>query len=189
MWYSPTASPSSARAASGSRTSNSSRNAGAQLGAQRRDRLPHHLLGHAREKARVPRLVALLRAKARRGLGRGRRRERQEVLGDAGLPHAEPGDQLPQRRVGHLRPRGRVRVQVDRLRVPSQPAREPQEVLIARDHYESSGEKSPLRAPHTGQDQFAGMSEKSTPGAIPPSASPSAGSYTYPQSSQTHRPP
>ena len=41
-----------------------------------------------------------------------------------------------------------------------------------------------MRAPHTGHDHPAGMSSKPVPGSTPPSGSPSAGSWTYPHSSQ-----
>ena len=40
----------------------------------------------------------------------------------------------------------------------------------------SSGTKSALRAPHTGQYQSSGMSVNAVPGGMPPSGSPSAGS-------------
>ena len=43
-------------------------------------------------------------------------------------------------------------------------------------HQSSSGEKSALRAPQTGQNQSLGMSSNAVPAGMPPSGSPSAGS-------------
>ncbi len=40
----------------------------------------------------------------------------------------------------------------------------------------SMGSKSPFETPHTGQDQFSGISSKAVPGGIPESGSPSTGS-------------
>ena len=46
--------------------------------------------------------------------------------------------------------------------------------------------KCSLPTPHAGQVQSSGMSSKAVPGAMPPSGSPSAGSYMYPQMMQTY---
>lgn len=45
---------------------------------------------------------------------------------------------------------------------------------------------SSLPTPQSGQAQSAGRSSNAVPGAIPLSGSPTAGSYTYPQTSQTY---
>lgn len=45
-------------------------------------------------------------------------------------------------------------------------------------NYQSIGSKSSLPTPHTGQSQSSGISSNEVPGAIPPSGSPSTGSYT-----------
>ena len=44
--------------------------------------------------------------------------------------------------------------------------------------YQSMGLNSSLPTPHRGQTQSSGMSSKAVPGAIPPSGSPTSGSYT-----------
>ena len=46
--------------------------------------------------------------------------------------------------------------------------------------------KFSLPTPQTGQTQSSGISSKGVPGAMPPSGSPTAGSYSYPQISQTN---
>jgi hypothetical protein len=51
----------------------------------------------------------------------------------------------------------------------------------------SSGRKSLVLAPQTGQNQSLGMSSNRVPGGIPPSGSPIAGSYMNPQLSQIQR--
>ena len=44
--------------------------------------------------------------------------------------------------------------------------------------YGHAGEKASLPSPHTGHTQSSGMSSKGVPGAMPPSGSPTAGSYS-----------
>ena len=52
--------------------------------------------------------------------------------------------------------------------------------------YQSMGLNSSLPTPHRGQTQSSGMSSKAVPGAIPPSGSPTSGSYTQPHTSHTY---
>lgn len=46
--------------------------------------------------------------------------------------------------------------------------------------------KSSFPTPHTGHTHVSGMSSKGVPGAIPPSGSPCAGSYTQSQTLQMY---
>ena len=52
--------------------------------------------------------------------------------------------------------------------------------------YSSTGENSSLPTPQSGHTQSSGMSSKAVPGAMPPSGSPTAGSYTQPHTSHTY---
>jgi hypothetical protein len=50
-----------------------------------------------------------------------------------------------------------------------------------------SGEKSSFPTPHCGHTQSSGNFSKGVPGEIPPSGSPTVGSYTHPHALQTYR--
>lgn len=52
--------------------------------------------------------------------------------------------------------------------------------------YSSTGSNSSLPTPHRGQVQSSGISSNLVPGAIPPSGSPTAGSYIQPHTTQRY---
>ncbi len=54
------------------------------------------------------------------------------------------------------------------------------------DGYSSTGSNSSLPTPHRGQVQSSGISSNLVPGAIPPSGSPTAGSYIQPHTTQRY---
>ena len=68
-----------------------------------------------------------------------------------------------------------------RLRRNSAPA-----IIYGSRRSQSSTEKSSLPTPQSGHTQSSGRSSNAVPGAMPLSGSPTSGSYTYPQVSQTY---
>ena len=112
--------------AAGPRTARGTRRAHARAGRRPDGR------GVAGEEPRVALLVALLSVEALPPQAPSGTRPRCSAT--PASPTQKPGDELVQTRVGDRRPGGASARQVDRRLVPLDPAREAQEVLVAREH-------------------------------------------------------